>query len=164
MTHWIHGPLPHHEEANVVFFRGIRLDALTQGLLGQRRKPLAYGKGTDWGLVMHDMLSWESGDYDLAHYGQLCPAGGELVIFEIEPCLAKAHGPSFQYLRDGRLITAFSFETPYYRGGEEPDLLLPALTAANLIGSQADLDRDDNEERIVEAITGFFSLPELEMP
>ncbi|MET8103577.1 hypothetical protein ABZU94_02455 [Streptomyces mirabilis] len=82
----------------------------------------------------------------------------------IEPCLAKAHGPSFQYLRDGRLITAFSFETPYYRGGEVPDLLLPVLTAANLIGSQADLDRDDNEERIVEAITAFFSLPELEMP
>lgn len=163
MTHWIHGPLPHHEEANVVFFRGISLDALTQGLLGQRRKPLAYGKGTDWGLVMHDMLSWESGDYGLAHYGQLCPAGGELVVFEIEPCLAKAHGPSFQYLRDGRLITAFSFETPYYRVGEEPDLLLPALTAANLI-DPADLDRDDNEERTVEAITGFFSLPELEMP
>lgn len=106
----------------------------------------------------------ESGDYGLAHYGQLCPAGGELVVFVIEPCLAKAHGPSFQYLRDGRLITAFSFETPYYRGGEVPDLLLPVLTAANLIGSQADLDRDDNEERIVEAITAFFSLPELEMP
>lgn len=35
--------------------------------------------------------------------------------------------------------------------------------AANLI-DPADLGRDDNEERIVEAITGFFSLPELEMP
>ncbi|WP_327292986.1 hypothetical protein [Streptomyces sp. NBC_01198] len=91
-------------------------------------------------------------------------AGGELVVFVIEPCLAKAHGPSFQYCRDGRLIKAFSFETPYYRGGEEPDLLRPALTVANLIGPQADLDRDDNEGRIVEATTGFFSLPELEMP
>jgi hypothetical protein len=58
MTHWVHGPLPHHEETNVVFFRGTSLDALTQGLLDQRRKPLAYGKGTDWGVVMHDMLSW----------------------------------------------------------------------------------------------------------
>ncbi|MFF9396176.1 hypothetical protein [Streptomyces griseoluteus] len=163
MTHWIHGPLPHHEEANVVFFRGISLDALTQGLLRQRRMPLAYGKGTGWGLVMHDMRSWESGDDDLAHYGKLCPASGELVVFVIEPCIAKAHGPSFQYYRNGRLITAFSFETPYYRGGEEPALLLPTLRAANLI-DPADLDRDDNEERIVEAISGFFSLPELEMP
>lgn len=164
MTHWIHGPLPHHEEVNVVFFRGIALDALTQGLLDQKRMPLAYSKGPDWGLVMHDMLSWESGDYDLAHYGQLCPYGSELVMFVLEPCLAKAHGPSFQYYRDGRLVTSFSFETPYYRAGDEPDLLLPALTAANLIGPEADLDRDDDEERIAEAISGFFSLPELVMP
>ncbi|WP_406739039.1 hypothetical protein OG365_32330 [Streptomyces sp. NBC_00853] len=48
--------------------------------------------------------------------------------------------------------------------GEEPDLLLPVLMAAHLIGPTADLDRDDNEERTVRAITGFFSLPELEMP
>ncbi|MEU4346203.1 hypothetical protein [Streptomyces sp. NPDC023838] len=164
MTHWIHGPLPHHDEVNVVFFRGTSLDALTQGLLGLRRKPLAYGKGTDWGVVMHDMLSWESGDYDLADYGQVCPADSELVVFVTEPCLAKAHGPSFEYHRDGRLITAFSFETPYWQGGEEPDLLLPALTAANLTGPRADLDRHDNEERIVEAITRFFPLPELHMP
>lgn len=39
------------------------------------------------------------------------------------------------------------------RGGQHPGLRSPA-----------DLDRDDNEERAVEAITGFFSLPELEMP
>ncbi|MFF7191935.1 hypothetical protein ACFZAR_43980 [Streptomyces sp. NPDC008222] len=163
MTHWIHGPLPHHEETNVVFFRGMSLDGLTQRLLAVRRIPLAYGKGTDWGVMMHDMLSWESGDYDLADYQQLCLDGGELVVFVTEPCIAKAHGPSFAYHRGGRLITAFSFETPYYRVGEEPDLLLSDLTAANLIGPQADLDRDDNEERIVEAISGYFSLPELEV-
>jgi hypothetical protein len=164
MKHWIRGPLPHHEETNIVFFRGMSLDALTQGLLTMRRMPLAYGKGTDWGLVMHDMLSWESGDYGLAHYGQLCRAGGELVVFVTEPCAVKAHGPSFEYYRDGRLITDFSFETPSYRVGEEPDLLVPALTAANLIGPRAELDRDDDEERIAQAIATFFSLPELEMP
>ncbi|MFI1170131.1 hypothetical protein [Streptomyces melanogenes] len=113
---------------------------------------------------MHDMLSWESGDYGLADYGQLCPVGCELVVFVTEPCIAKAHGPSFEYYRNRQLITAFSFETPYYRGGEEPDLLLPALTAANLTGPHADLDRDGHEERTVEAITGFFSLPDLQMP
>ncbi|MCT9008776.1 hypothetical protein ACWGKW_17945 [Streptomyces sp. NPDC054766] len=163
MKHWIHRPLPHHEETNVVFFRGTSLDALTQGLLDQRRRPLAYGKGAEWGVLMHDMFSWDSGDCGLTEYGRLCPAGSELVVFETEPCIAKAHGPSFQYLRDGRLFAGFSFETPYYRGGEEPDLLLPALTAARLI-RPADLGRDDDEERIVETITGFLSLPELEMP
>ncbi|MER6442775.1 hypothetical protein ABT275_41700 [Streptomyces sp. NPDC001185] len=64
---------------------GIRLDALTHALLGQRRKPLAYGKGPDWGLLIHDMRSWKSGDYDLAHHGQLCPAGGELIVGELSP-------------------------------------------------------------------------------
>ncbi|MEV6683075.1 hypothetical protein AB0N09_40395, partial [Streptomyces erythrochromogenes] len=32
------------------------------------------------------------------------------------------------------------------------------------IGPKADLYRDDNEERTVQAIAGFFSLPELETP
>ncbi|MGN9756483.1 hypothetical protein [Streptomyces sp. SD31] len=164
MKHWIRGPLPHHEETNVVFFRGMSLDALTRGLLAQRRMPLAYGKGTEWGLVMHDMLSWDSGDYDLAHYGQLCRAGGELVVFVTEPCIAKAHGPAFQYYREGRLITGFSFEDPSHRVGEEPDLPAPALTAAGLIGPYVELDRADREELIVRAIEAFFSLPELDMP
>ncbi len=160
MAHWIHGPLPHHEETNVVFFRGMSLDALTQGLLAMKRKPLAYGKTPDWGLMMHDMLSWDSGDHDFADYRQLCPDGGELVVFVTEPCIAKAHGPSFECYRDGRLVTAFSFETAGDRVGEEPDLLLPALTAANLIGPQTELDSHGYEERLVQAIAGFFSLPE----
>jgi hypothetical protein len=164
MKHWIHGPLPHHEETNVVFFRGMSLDTLTRGLLAQRRMPLAYGKGTEWGLVMHDMLSWDSGDYDLAHYGQLCRAGGELVVFVTEPCIAKAHGPSFQYYREGRLITGFGFEDPSCRVGEEPDLPAPALTAAGLTGPYVEFDRADREERIVRAIEACFSLPELDMP
>ncbi|MFC8535758.1 DUF6461 domain-containing protein [Streptomyces sp. NPDC057249] len=164
MKHWIYGALPHHAETNVVFFRGLSLDTLVRGLLDQRRMPLAYGRGADWGLVMHDMLSWESGDYDLAHYGRLCPPGGELGVFVTEPCWAKAHRPRFEYFRDGSLITGFSFENPRDRVGEEPDLLLPALTAARLVGTAADLDRGDDEERTVRAITGFFSLPELDMP
>ncbi|MFI6359801.1 DUF6461 domain-containing protein [Streptomyces sp. NPDC050743] len=164
MTHWIHGPLPHHEETNVVFFRGMSLDVLTRGLLSLRRMPLAYGKGADWGVVMHNMLGWDADNYGATEYGRLCPDGGELVVFETEPCSVKAHRPWFSYYRDGGLITHFIFESPYDRGGEEPDLLLPVLTAANLVGPQADLDGGDIEERIVEAITDFFSLPELEIP
>lgn len=164
MMDWIRRPLPHHEETNVVFFRGMSLDALVQGLLGMERMPLAYSTGGDWGLVMHDMLSWESGDYDLVRYGPLCPPGAELVVLVTEPCIAKAHGPAFAYYRDGRLITTFSFETPSYPGGEEPDLLTPALTAARLTGPHAELDGDDDEERIMAAVAGFFSLPDLDMP
>ncbi|MFF3017222.1 hypothetical protein [Streptomyces sp. NPDC057939] len=164
MMHWIRGALPHHEETNVIFFRGLPLDALVRGLLVQRRMPLAYGTTPGWGMLMHDMNSWDSGDHDLAHYGRLCKGGGELAVFVTEPCWVKAHGPLFEYYRDGNLITGFNFENPSNPVGEEPDLLQPVLMAANLIGPMSDLDRDDNEERTVQAIAGFFSLPELEMP
>ncbi|WP_327307029.1 hypothetical protein OG730_29220 [Streptomyces sp. NBC_01298] len=162
--HWIHRALPHHQETNVVFFRGTTLDALTRELLGQQRVPLAYGKETGgWGLMMHDMSGWDSGDhYSLTDYGRLCPEGAELVVFVTEPCLGKAHGPGFEYHRDGKLITGFSFEGPDDGVGAEPDLLLPALTAARLTGPQENLDGDDTEERIVAAVAGFFSLPELD--
>ncbi|MCX4777977.1 hypothetical protein [Streptomyces sp. NBC_01264] len=162
--HWIDRALPHHQETNVVFFRGQSLDALTRGLLGQKRLPLAYGKETGgWGLMMHDMFSWDGGDYHLTHYELLCPQGGELVVFVTEPCLGKAHGPWFEYYRDGKLTTAFSFEGPDDPVGAEPELLLPALTAARLAGPEEDFDGDDTEERIVAAVAGFFSLPELDL-
>ncbi|MFJ4585669.1 hypothetical protein [Streptomyces echinatus] len=112
MKHWVRRPLPQREEINVVFFRGVSTDALTRGLLAERRLPLAYGKSEDWSVIMHDTLSWESGDHDLVPYGQLCRRGGELAVFVTEPCVAKAHAPAFEYYRDGQLITHFSFEEP----------------------------------------------------
>lgn len=48
--------------------------------------------------------------------------------------------------------------------GEEPDFLLAALTEAHLVGSTANLDRKNIEERAVEVITRFLSLPDLELP
>jgi len=165
--HWIHRALPHHEETNVVFFRGLSTDALTQGLLDQRRIPLAYGKGPGWSVILHDLFGWNSDDYSEADYGPLCAAGGELAVFVTEPCVAKAHGPWFSYYRDGRLITGFSFENLRDPWGEDPDLLRPSLTRARLIGPEAEPDRDDwddHEERTVEAIADFFRLPQLEMP
>lgn len=163
MTHWIRRPLPPHEEINVVFFRGMSLDALVRGLLVAQRMPLGYGKGADWGVVMHDMLGWDSDDYGLVDYGRLCRAGGELAVFVTEPCIAKAHGPEFGYYRDGRLITGLSFEIPSHGVGERPDLLAPALTAANLIGPQAECGGDD-EIRIARSIAAHFSLPDLDLP
>ncbi|MGX9888861.1 hypothetical protein [Streptomyces sp. NPDC002276] len=161
-THWIHGPLAGHQEVNVVFFRGMSLDALTRGLLAARRIPLAYAKGGEgeWGLVMHDMFGWSHDDYDDADYRQLCRDGGELAVFTTEPCMAKAHGPRFDYFREGRVVCGMSFETLAYGVGDHPDLLSPALTAARLIGPHAEYDREDREERTVETISAFFSLPD----
>ncbi|MFE0801216.1 hypothetical protein [Streptomyces sp. NPDC058812] len=140
------------------------MDAITRGLLSQFRRPLAYGKGADWSLMMHSMLSWEDGDYSITKYGRLSLPGSELAVFVTEPCLVKAHGPDFQYYRDGRLHTSVSFEDLGRGVGEEPDFLLPAFTDAHLVGSAADLDRKNVEERAVQAITRFLSLPDLELP
>ncbi|WP_432027915.1 hypothetical protein [Streptomyces sp. 1222.5] len=163
MKHWVRRPLPKHEEINVVFFRGISTDALTRGLLAERRLPIAYGIGEDWSVIMHDMLSWQSTDHDLVPYGQLCRRGGELAVFVTEPCVAKAHAPAFEYYRAGQLITHFSFEDLSRPGGGDPHLLVPALTAAKVIGSEAVIG-DDDDERTVQAIAEFLSLPELDMP
>ncbi|MFE2068296.1 hypothetical protein ACFXDH_39000 [Streptomyces sp. NPDC059467] len=163
MTHWIRRPLPPYEEINVVFFRGMPLDTLVRGLLAGRRLPLAYGKGADWGVVLHDMLGWSSGDYDLVDYGRLCRGGGELAVFVTEPCIAKGHRPEFDYYRDGRLVTGLSFETPSHGVGERPDLLAPALTAANLAGPHAEYD-EDSDTRIAQSIAAHFDLPELDLP
>ncbi|MGW5100834.1 hypothetical protein [Streptomyces sp. NPDC004100] len=169
MRHWIAGPLgwTHgrrlgDEETNVVFFRGTTLDALTRGLLDRHRRPRAYAKGDDWGVLMHDMLAWDcadTGDYEGADYAALCPPGAELAVFVTEPCVAKAHGPFFAYYRDGSLHTAFSFESPTDGVGPAPDHFLPAVTEV-----EEDEDGDDREERLVAAITRFLDLPELELP
>ncbi|MGQ4478554.1 hypothetical protein [Streptomyces sp. SAS_276] len=164
--HWIHRPLEGHEEINVVFFRGTSLDALTRALLAERLLPLAYAKGTPWGLVMHDMFGWNDDDdyYDPDDYERVSRAsGGELAVFVTEPCIAKVHGPEFAYYRDGRLVSGISFESPSYGFGAEPGLLAPALTAAGLIGPDAEIDLGDDEERQVRAISDFFGLPELDL-
>ncbi|MFF6989565.1 hypothetical protein [Streptomyces sp. NPDC010273] len=162
--HWIHRPLPRREEINVVFFRGTPLDALTRALLAERRFPLAYAKGTAWGVVMHDMFGWNDEDYDRPDYQRVSRAGGgELAVFVTEPCVAKGHGPEFEYYRDGRLVNGVDFETPGYGVGTEPELLAPALTAARLIGPEAEFGLDGREERLVRAISDFFDLPELDL-
>ncbi|WP_018547752.1 hypothetical protein [Streptomyces sp. LaPpAH-108] len=172
MSHWINGPLgwihgrrPGDEETNVVFFRGTSLDTLTCGLLAQHRRPRAYAKGDDWCVLMHDMHAWDSaatGDYEGAHYAALCPPGAELAVFITEPCLAKAHGPCFEYYRDTRLHTCFSFESPTDAAGPAPDHFLPALTEAHLTDPLTETDELDHEERLVDALTRFLGLPELD--
>ncbi|WP_405715366.1 hypothetical protein [Streptomyces sp. NBC_00046] len=171
MTSWMHDSFPGHE-VNIVFARGLPLDALIAGLRELRREPLAHGEAGGWAWAVHDMLNDEIEDYDNVDYRHICPQGTELVVFETEPCSAKAHGPNFEYLRDGRLILRFSFEDVGQRVGENPDHLSAELLAAGLIGPDAQCaaaDTDDghdcfdhhydDEDRLVRAIAGFFALP-----
>ncbi|MFD8828600.1 hypothetical protein ACFV1C_40500 [Streptomyces sp. NPDC059605] len=171
MTSWMHGSFPGHE-VNIVFSRGLSTDALTTGLRELRREPLAHGEANGWAWAVHDMLNDEIDDYEGVDYREVCPQGTELVVFVTEPCSAKAHGPAFDYYRDGRLVLGFSFEDIGQRVGENPDHLSVELFAAGLIGpgspcEAADADDDHDcfdhhyadEDRLVRAIAGAFGLP-----
>ncbi|MDK0521195.1 hypothetical protein [Streptomyces sp. ML-6] len=171
MTSWMHGSFPGHE-VNIVFSRGLSLDALTTGLRELRREPLAHGEADGWAWAVHDMLNGEIEDYDGVDYRRICTQGTELVVFVTEPCSAKAHGPAFDYYRDGRLTLGFSFEDVGQRVGENPDHLSAELLTAGLIGPEAycesaDTDDDhdcfdhhhDDEDRLVRTIADAFGLP-----
>lgn len=171
MTSWMHDSFPGHE-VNLVLSRGLSLDALTEGLRGLHREPLAHGEAGGWAWAVHDMLDDRTEDYDGVDYRRLCPEGTELVVFVTEPCSAKAHGPHFHYLRSGVTTLFFSFEDIGQRVGDNPDYMSAELLAAGLIGpgarcEKADTDddhecfdhHDDDEDRLVRAIAGCFALP-----
>ncbi|MET7921739.1 hypothetical protein ABZU45_39300 [Streptomyces avermitilis] len=170
MTNWIQASFPGHE-VNVVFARGIALDALTRGLRDRRREPLVYGEANGWAWAVHDMHNWDAEDYDDVDYNGMCPKSAEIVVFVTEPCSAKAFPPAFEYHRDGRTILCFSFEDIQQRVGENPDHLSPELLAANLIGPTAECGQQgddghdcfdhhyDDHERLVTVIADYFALP-----
>ncbi|MFE2542704.1 hypothetical protein [Actinacidiphila glaucinigra] len=170
MTTWMHGSFPGHE-VNLVFARGMALDALTRSLREARREPLAHGEAGGWAWAVHDMHNYEAEDYEDVDYRGLSGEGAEIVVFETEPCSAKAHPPSFGYFRDGRSILHFAFGDQQQRVGENPDHLSLELLAANLIGPgsecprEADVDHDcfdhhyEDHARLVKVIAGFFLLP-----
>ncbi|WP_406094095.1 hypothetical protein [Streptomyces sp. NBC_01013] len=171
MTDWMHESIPGHE-VNLVFSRGLSVDALTTGLRELLREPLAEGEAGGWAWAAHEMLNAEIDDYEEADYSRVCPEGTELVVLVTEPCSAKAHGPHFHYLRDGRTILFFSFEDIGQRVGENPDHMSAELLAAHLIGPGAECllwETDDghdcfdhhydDENRLVKAIADCFGLP-----
>jgi hypothetical protein len=175
MPEWMHvsGPVLEsgwHDEVNLVFARGMALDTLAEGLRGLRREPLVSGEGNGWAWVVHDMVNAEIEDFDPVPYGEIS-AVAEIVVFVTEPCSAKAHAPHFEYYRDGRLITWFSFEDLTQRPGDNPDYLSAELLAAQLIGPDAGCEEADegghdcfdhhyeDHNRIVRAVAGFFALP-----
>lgn len=162
---------PGHE-VNLVFARGLSRDALVAGLREQDREALAEGEAGGWAWAVHDMENWEIEDYDDIDYTRLCSPRGEIVVIVTEPCSAKAHGPNFTYLRDGKWVLHFSFEDVEERVGDNPDYMSAELLAANLIGPDAECvawetdpshDCDahdfDKRERIMRAIAACFGLP-----
>ncbi|MFE7401892.1 hypothetical protein [Streptomyces sp. NPDC057557] len=170
MTHWIQGTFPGHE-VNVVFARGMPLDAFVRCLGDRLREPLAYSEANGWAWAVHDMHNWDAEDYDDVDYSGMCQDGAEIVVFVTEPCSAKAFPPAFGYHRDGRTILWFSFEDLQQRVGENPDYLSPELLAANLIGPTAECTQQDDDshdcfdhhydehERLVTVIADYFALP-----
>ncbi|WP_327418993.1 DUF6461 domain-containing protein [Streptomyces sp. NBC_01233] len=170
MIEWMHESFPGHE-VNIVFARGTSLDVLTERLIALRREPLASGEDGGWAWAVHDMANWEIEDYDPVDYRSVCSAGTELVVFVTEPCSAKAHGPQFEYYRDGRTVLAFSFEDVGSRVGDDPDYLSPELLAAGVIGPDADCplaEHDghdcfdshfyDDRKLVIKTIAGYFAL------
>ncbi|WP_329124807.1 hypothetical protein [Streptomyces sp. NBC_01353] len=118
------------------------------------------------------MHNWDAEDYDNVDYRGLCPEDAEIVVFETEPCSAKAFPPAFGYYRNGRTILWFNFESLHqHRAGENPDYLSPELLAANLIGPTAECGKQDDDshdcfdhhyedhERLVTVIADYFTLP-----
>lgn len=172
MSDLLHDALPGHE-VNLVFARGLSLSALTSGLRELNREPLAEGEADGWVWAVHDMVNHELEDWENVDYRRVCPQGAEVVVFVTEPCSAKAHGPSFDYLRDGAYTLSFSFEDLSSRVGENPDYMSAELLAANLIGPESECTRwekeeghdcyeahdFDREERIAGAIAKCFGLP-----
>ncbi|MFE5096789.1 hypothetical protein ACFRCI_42410 [Streptomyces sp. NPDC056638] len=170
MTDWIQGTFP-GREVNVVFARGMPLDAFVRCLGDRLREPLAYGEANGWAWAVHDMHNWDAEDYDDVDYSGMCQDGAEIVVFVAEPCSAKAFPPAFGYHRDGRTILWFSFEDLQQRVGENPDYLSPELLAANLIGPTAECAQQeddshdcfdhhyDDHERLVTVIADYFALP-----
>ncbi|TWG04799.1 hypothetical protein FHX80_113271 [Streptomyces brevispora] len=171
MISWMHDSFPGHE-VNLVLARGLSADTLVEGLRGLHREPLAHGEAGGWAWAVHDMFEEGTEDYDPVDYRSICPEGTEVIVFETEPCSAKAHGPNFTYLRSGRTTLHFSFEDIGQRLGDNPDHISAELLAANLIGPGAECDKwktedghdcldheDDADDRLVKALADCFALP-----
>ncbi|MFD6415931.1 SMI1/KNR4 family protein [Streptomyces sp. NPDC060194] len=156
MDHWMRGPLgwvvgqDEAEETGVVFFRGVSMDAVVRGLLAQRRVPMAYGKGDEWGVVMHPMAGW--GEDDAVDHAALCAAGGEVVVFVTRSSGGEQQESSFAQYRDGRVEMAFEFA----HLGEGPSTGRAAFLSAAAEGAP-----EGRDERIAGAICAHFGLPEL---
>ncbi|WP_206308880.1 hypothetical protein [Streptomyces sp. A1136] len=97
------------------------------------------------------------GDFDRIDYRTLCPPGVELVVFEPNPCVAKAHGPKAYHYRDGQAVSCVDYEAPDTVGEYWPNELAPVITAAAL-----DYQDLDYEEQLTRLICDHLRLPALD--
>ncbi|MFI6013261.1 hypothetical protein ACIBAG_31350 [Streptomyces sp. NPDC051243] len=95
-------------------------------------------------------------DFDPIDYRKLCPLGAELVVFQPNPCIAKAHGPKAYHYKDGRVASCIDYEDPDYIGEFWPNQMASLITAAGL-----DHEKEDYEEELTRLICDHLELPAL---
>lgn len=63
---WIEEAQYRDDETVLVYFRGVGLTGMTEGLIAQHRPPFAYGKDPepgDWGVIVHHMYNPSRDDF-----------------------------------------------------------------------------------------------------
>ncbi|MFF2025547.1 hypothetical protein ACFVW2_27570 [Streptomyces sp. NPDC058171] len=155
------------DESVLVFFKGTRLAAMTEGLVAQHRPPLAHGDDAEpggWGAVVHHLYDPERNDFDPIDHRRLCPEGAELMVFIPHPCLAKGHGPKAYHYEDGRISSCIDYEDPDHVGEYWPNEMASLIAAAGLGNEhedERDREYDDHDERLTRLICDHLGLPAL---
>ncbi|MGW7360390.1 hypothetical protein ACWGI0_28080 [Streptomyces sp. NPDC054802] len=150
----------YEDETVLVYFKGARLTDMVEGLIAQHRPPFAYGSNVapgEWGVIVHHMDNPSRDDFDPIDHRKLCPLGSELVVFEPNPCIAKAHGPKAYHYKDGQTSSCIDYEDPDHIGEYWPNELAPLITAAAL-----DHEDGDYEEQLTRLISDHLGLPPLD--
>ncbi|MET8407346.1 hypothetical protein ABZV34_04410 [Streptomyces sp. NPDC005195] len=158
VTAWIDEKRYREDETVLVYFKGVSLASMAEGLSSRNRPPFAHGNATaagDWGVIVHHMFNRD--DYDEIDYRELCPQGAELVVFVPNPCVAKAHGPKAYHYQDGRASSCIDYEDPGQVGEYWPNKMAPMITAAGLDHQSATY-----EEQLTHLICDHLGLPSLD--
>ncbi|MGW4518109.1 hypothetical protein ACWEO4_40630 [Streptomyces sp. NPDC004393] len=157
---WVEEDRYGDDESVLVYFKGIGLATMAEGLAAQHRPPFAYGNDTvpgDWGVIVHHMFNPSRDDYDEIDYRELCPRGAELVVFVPNPSIAQAHGPKAYHYMDGQTSSCIDYENPEYVGEYWPNKMAPIITAAGL-----KYGGETYEEQLTQLICDHLGLPPLD--
>lgn len=85
MTAWIESGVlawtdqrRYEDESVLVYFKGVGLADLTEGLVARHRPPFAQGGEVapgEWGVIVHHLHEPSREDFDPIDHRELCPAG-----------------------------------------------------------------------------------------